>query len=123
MIDESVTPSPTFDFPSFNGDGSLDVSKAEDESSLISLDTQCDLITCDGQFREKGSTDSLSFDSHNAQMSLQSPLKPISQEDYHGFTIQGSNIPTIPCNTGELSLNTTDRDSDNYTSYYHSAKN
>ncbi|XP_043796792.1 rab5 GDP/GTP exchange factor isoform X1 [Apis laboriosa] len=109
LIEDCITPSPTFDFPSFIGDDSFDVSKAEDETSLISLDTQSDFDT-----QQEKSTNDLLVSTHlNLPCSTES-----EQEDYHGFTVQGSNIPTIPCSTGDLSLNTTEMDCDNYTNYF-----
>ncbi|KZC03839.1 PREDICTED: rab5 GDP/GTP exchange factor [Dufourea novaeangliae] len=110
LIDDCVTPSPTFDFPSFMGDDSFDVSKAEDETSLISLDAQCDF---DGQ--QEKSTNELLVPTRLHLASVTEPEK----EGYHGFTIQGSNIPTIPCSTGDLSLNSTEADCENYTNYFH----
>lgn len=104
LIEDSVTPSPTFDFPSFIGDDSLEVSKGEDETSLISLDTQSDLASGDTQLFKKHMTDSLLDECPTPEANLPPVLKPISSEDYHGFTIQGSNIPTIPCSTGDSSL-------------------
>lgn len=109
LIDDCVTPSPTFDFPSFMGDDSFDVSKAEDETSLISLDAQCDF---DIQ-QDKSANELLPTYLH-----LASTTEP-EKEDYHGFTIQGSNIPTIPCSTGDLSLNSTETDCENFTNYFH----
>lgn len=109
LIEDCVTPSPTFDFPSFIGDDSFDVSKAEDETSLISLDAQSDF---DAQ-QEKSSE--LLVSTH---LNLPCTMEP-EQEDYHGFTVQGSNIPTIPCSTGDLSLNSTEADSESYTGYFH----
>lgn len=117
LVEDSVTPSPTFDFPSLIGDDSLEVSKGEDETSLISLDTQSDLAPGEAQLFKKHMTDSLIDESPTSEANLPSVLKPISSEDYHGFTIQGSNIPTIPCHTGD-SITTTDLDSDNYSTYY-----
>jgi len=116
LVEDSVTPSPTFDFPSFIADDSLEVSKGEDETSLISLDTQSDLAPGEAQLFKKHMTDSLLDDCPEA--SLPPVLKPISSDDYHGFTIQGSNIPTIPCNTGDSSITPADLDSDNYSGYY-----
>lgn len=110
LIEDCVTPSPTFDFPSFMGDDSYDVSKAEDETSLISLDTQCDFDTQ----QDKSANELLSA----AHLNLSSATES-EKEDYHGFTIQGSNIPTIPCNTGDSSLNSAEVDCENYTSYFH----
>lgn len=119
LVEDSVTPSPTFDFPSLIGDDSLEVSKGEDETSLISLDTQSDVAPGESQLFKKHMTDSLIDESPTLEANLcPSVLKPISSEDYHGFTIQGSNIPTIPCNTGDSSITTADLDSDNYSSYY-----
>lgn len=109
LMEDCITPSPTFDFPSFIGDDSFDVSKAEDETSLISLDTQSDFDT-----QQEKSTNDLLVSTHlNLPCSTES-----EQEDYHGFTVQGSNIPTIPCSTGDLSLNSTEMDCDNYTNYF-----
>lgn len=119
LVEDSVTPSPTFDFPSLIGDDSLEVSKGEDETSLISLDTQSDLAPGEAQLFKKHMTDSLIDESPTPEANLPSVgMKPISSEDYHGFTIQGSNIPTIPCNTGDSSITTADLDSDNYSNYY-----
>ncbi|XP_017757948.1 PREDICTED: rab5 GDP/GTP exchange factor [Eufriesea mexicana] len=110
LIEDCITPSPTFDFPSFIGDDSFDVSKAEDETSLISLDTQSDFDT-----QQERSTNELLVSTHlNLPCSTES-----EQEDYHGFTVQGSNIPTIPCSTGDLSLNSSELDCENYTGYFH----
>ncbi|XP_053990404.1 rab5 GDP/GTP exchange factor [Hylaeus anthracinus] len=109
-IEDCVTPSPTFDFPSFLGDDSFDVSKTEDETSLISLDTQCDF---DNQ-KEKSKNELLSSTHLNLSSTTES-----ERENYHGFTVQGSSIPTIPCSTGDLSLNSTEMDCENYASYFH----
>lgn len=110
LIEDCITPSPTFDFPSFMGDDSFDVSKAEDETSLISLDTQCDFDT-----QQDKSTNELLVSAH---INLSSTTES-EKEDYHGFTVQGSSIPTIPCNTGDMSLNSVEGDSENYASYFH----
>ncbi|XP_026829022.1 rab5 GDP/GTP exchange factor [Ooceraea biroi] len=118
LVEDSVTPSPTFDFPSFIADDSLEVSKAEDETSLISLDAQSDLASGETQLFKKHMTDSLMDESPTPETNLPPALKPISSEDYHGFTIQGSNIPTIPCNTGDSSITPADLDSENYSNYY-----
>ncbi|XP_017886002.1 rab5 GDP/GTP exchange factor [Ceratina calcarata] len=109
LIEDCVTPSPTFDFPSFIGDDSFDVSKAEDETSLISLDAQSDFDT-----QQEKSNELLVSTHLNLPCTMES-----EQEDYHGFTVQGSNIPTIPCSTGDLSLNSTETDSESYTGYFH----
>ncbi|KAF7403237.1 hypothetical protein HZH68_006031 [Vespula germanica] len=120
LMDDCITPSPTFDFPSFTGDGSLDVSKADDETSLISLDTQCDLLMTDSQLHEKDTPDILLGNSSTSNANLVSSIESIGQEDYHGFTIQGSHIPTIPCSTGDLSINSAELSSDNhYSTYFH----
>ncbi|XP_076233874.1 rabaptin-5-associated exchange factor for Rab5 isoform X3 [Calliopsis andreniformis] len=111
LIEDCVTPSPTFDFPSFMGDDSFDVSKAEDETSLISLDTQCEFDTQ----QEKPTSDLLTSTHLNLSSARES-----EKEDYHGFTIQGSSIPTIPCNTGDLSLNSAEGDTESHTNYFHS---
>lgn len=92
------------------GDDSFDVSKAEDETSLISLDTQCDFDT-----QQDKSTNELLVSAH---INLSSTTES-EKEDYHGFTVQGSSIPTIPCNTGDMSLNSVEGDSENYASYFH----
>jgi len=118
LVEDSVTPSPTFDFPSFIADDSLEVSKAEDETSLISLDTQSDLASGETQLFKKQMADSLMDECLTPEANLPPALKPISSEDYHGFTIQGSNIPTIPCNTGDSSITPADLDSESYSSYY-----
>ncbi|XP_024870780.1 rab5 GDP/GTP exchange factor [Temnothorax curvispinosus] len=118
LVEDSVTPSPTFDFPSFIGDDSLEVSKGEDETSLISLDTQSDLASGETQIFKKHMTDSLLDECPTPEANLPPVLKPISSEDYHGFTIQGSNIPTIPCSTGDSSITPVNLDSDNYSGYY-----
>ncbi|CAK9822055.1 Rab5 GDP/GTP exchange factor [Anthophora retusa] len=110
LMEDCVTPSPTFDFPSFIGDDSFDVSKAEDETSLISLDTQSDFDT-----QQEKSANELLVSTH-----LNLPCTTESEEeDYHGFTVQGSNIPTIPCNTGDLSLNSAEVEHENYATYFH----
>lgn len=116
-FDDFVTPSPTFDFTPFASNYALDSSKGDDENSLISLDSQNDMVDC--PLAEKSSTDSLLDDSQTADSNLPSPLKPIvsNQEDYHGFSIQGSNIPTIPCSTGDLFLNPMDFESENYSGF------
>lgn len=103
-----VTPSPTFDFPPFASNYTLDCGKGDDETSLISLDSQNDMVDC--PLAEKSSTDSLLDEIQIADSNLPSPIKPTTSihEDYHGFSIQGSNIPTIPCSTGDLSLNSND---------------
>lgn len=118
LVEDSVTPSPTFDFPSFIGDDSLEVSRGEDETSLISLDTQSDLASGEAQLFKRHTADSLMDESPMPEVNLPPALKPISAEDYHGFTIQGSNIPTIPCNTGDSSKTSADLDSDNYPNYF-----
>lgn len=118
LVEDSVTPSPTFDFPSFIGDDSLEVSRGEDETSLISLDTQSDLAPGEIPLFKKHTTDSLMDECLTPETSLPPALKPINCEDYHGFTIQGSNIPTIPCNTGDSSKASTDLDSNNYSNYF-----
>ncbi|XP_066584311.1 rab5 GDP/GTP exchange factor [Prorops nasuta] len=104
LLEDCITPSPTFDFPSFTGDCSLDISKADDEASLISLDTQYDLGLSDSQLHDREGSSSFLDVSQNSNTILASPSKPANLEDYQGFTIQGSNIPTIPCSTGDLSL-------------------
>ncbi|XP_012143490.1 rabaptin-5-associated exchange factor for Rab5 isoform X2 [Megachile rotundata] len=109
LIEDCVTPSPTFDFPSFIGDDSFDVSKAEDETSLISLDTQSDF-----NIQQEKSTSELVSTHLNACSTAES-----QKEDYHGFTIQGSNIPTIPCSTGDLSFTSVESDCENYKDYLH----
>lgn len=109
LIEDCVTPSPTFDFPSFIGDDSFDVSKAEDETSLISLDTQSDF-----NMQQEKSTSELVSTHLNACSTAES-----QKEDYHGFTIQGSNIPTIPCSTGDLSFTSVESDCENYKDYLH----
>ncbi|XP_012262918.1 rab5 GDP/GTP exchange factor [Athalia rosae] len=121
-IDDCITPSPTFDFPPFDSDGGLHGSKGDDDTSLISLDTQCDLTTEESYIQDKDSSDSLLDQSQGSSANLPSLLKPVcpAREDYHGFSIQGTNIPTIPCNTGDLSLNrSSDLDGDNYSGYFH----
>ncbi|XP_076640083.1 rabaptin-5-associated exchange factor for Rab5 [Colletes latitarsis] len=110
LIENCVTPSPTFDFPSFVVDGSFDASKAEDETSLISLDTQCDFDSQKEKFKNDLSV--------STRLNLSSTAES-EKEDYHGFTVQGSSIPTIPCSTGDLSLNSTEMDCENYPSYFH----
>ena len=116
-IDVFVTPSPTFDFTPFASNYALDSSKGEDETSLISLDSQNDMVDC--PVAEKSSTDSLLDDSRVVDSNLPTPLKPTasSHEDYHGFSIQGSNIPTIPCSIGDLPLNPMDSESENYSGF------
>ncbi|XP_046143379.1 rab5 GDP/GTP exchange factor isoform X1 [Osmia bicornis bicornis] len=109
LIEDCVTPSPTFDFPSFIGDDSFDVSKAEDETSLISLDTQSDF-----NIQPEKSTSELVSTHLNVSSTTDS-----QKEDYHGFTVQGSNIPTIPCSTGDLSFTSVEADCENYTDYFH----
>ncbi|XP_011308955.1 rab5 GDP/GTP exchange factor [Fopius arisanus] len=118
-IDDCITPSPTFDFPPFV-DCCLDTSKPDDDTSLISLDAQCDFSSVDLEPMEK-TPDSLLDNSHGSTSNLPSPLTPgLFTEDYQGFTLQGSNIPTIPCSTGDLSLTSNDRDTDNYANYFKS---
>ena len=116
-INDFVTPSPIFDFPPFSSNYALESSKGEDETSLISLDSQNDMV--DYPLGKKSSTDSLLDDTQTSDSNLPSPLKPIASthEDYHGFSIQGSNIPTIPCSTGDLSLNSMDLESKNYSGF------
>lgn len=120
-IEDCITPSPTFDFPPFDSDGGLHGSKGDDDTSLISLDTQCDLTTEELFLQDKDTSDSLLDESQASSVNLPSPLKPVcpAREDYHGFSIQGTNIPTIPCNTGDLSLNVSDLETDNYSGYFH----
>lgn len=119
-IEDCITPSPTFDFPPFESDG-LHGGKGDDDTSLISLDTQCDLTAEESFLQDKDATDSLLDESQASSVNLPSPLKPVCpmREDYHGFSIQGSNIPTIPCNTGDSSLNPSDLEADNYSGYFH----
>ncbi|XP_046734225.1 rab5 GDP/GTP exchange factor isoform X2 [Diprion similis] len=120
-IEDCITPSPTFDFPAFDSDGGLHGSKGDDDTSLISLDTQCDLTAEESYLQDRDNSDSLLDESQASGTNLPSPLKPVCslREDYHGFSIQGSNIPTIPCNTGDLSHNTSDLEADNYSGYFH----
>lgn len=106
ILEDCITPSPTFDFPSFVGDDSFDVSRAEDETSLISLDTQSD-------FQEPSRGDK----SHDDTLGSSISCEP-EREDYHGFTVQGSNIPTIPCSTGDLSINSINIEPDSYPVYF-----
>ncbi|XP_057321221.1 rab5 GDP/GTP exchange factor [Microplitis mediator] len=117
-MDDCITPSPTFDFPPFV-DCCLDTTKPDDDTSLISLDVQCDYSSNDNDQMDKTS-DKFIDNSHGFTSNLPSPLTPVSiiGEDYHGFTLQGSTIPTIPCNTGDLAHNTTDHDTDNYSNYF-----
>lgn len=117
-MDDCITPSPTFDFPPFV-DCCLDTTKPDDDTSLISLDVQCDYSSNDNDQMDKTS-DKFIDNSHGFTSNLPSPLTPASiiGEDYHGFTLQGSTIPTIPCNTGDLAHNTTDHDTDNYSNYF-----
>lgn len=118
LVEDSVTPSPTFDFASFVCDN-LELSRGEDETSLISLDTQSDLATGEtSQLFKKHTTDSLMDECPTPEANLPPALKPISSEDYHGFTIQGSHIPTIPCNTGDSSKTSADLDTDSYSNYF-----
>ncbi|KAI4501376.1 hypothetical protein M0802_003749 [Mischocyttarus mexicanus] len=120
LMEDCITPSPTFDFPSFTGDCSLDISKADDETSLISLDTQCDLLMTDSQLHDKDTPDTLLGNSNTSGANLVSSIASLGQEDYHGFTIQGSHIPTIPCSTGDLSINSAELSSDShYSTYFH----
>lgn len=124
-----ITPSPTFDFPPFSDDCCLDGSRADDETSLISLETQSDFMMGSEtqtqlQADEKSIAESLIDNSpHNQATNLPSPMKPAPRnsssltEDYHGFTLQGSTIQTIPCDTGDLS-HATDHESDPYSTYY-----
>ncbi|XP_015116628.1 rab5 GDP/GTP exchange factor [Diachasma alloeum] len=118
-IDDCITPSPTFDFPPFV-DCCLDTSKPDDDTSLISLDAQCEFSSVDMDPMEKATPDSLLDNSHGSTSNLPSPLTPagLITEDYHGFTLQGSTIPTIPCNTGDLSLTSNGHDNDNYSNYF-----
>ncbi|KAK0078384.1 hypothetical protein PV325_002556 [Microctonus aethiopoides] len=118
-IDDCITPSPTFDFPTFI-DCCLDTTKPDDDTSLISLDAQCDYSNNDNDLQEKSTPDSLLDKSHGTTSNLPSPLSPVGLigEDYHGFTLQGSTIPTIPCNTGDLSYNSADHELDNHTNYF-----
>ncbi|XP_032686696.1 rab5 GDP/GTP exchange factor [Odontomachus brunneus] len=119
LVEDSVTPSPTFDFTSFICDN-LEFSRGgEDDTSLISLDTQSDLATGEtSQSFKKHTTDSLMDECPTPEANLPPALKPITSEDYHGFTIQGSHIPTIPCNTGDSSKTSTDLDTDSYSNYF-----
>lgn len=78
LIEDCITPSPTFDFPSFIGDDSFDVSKAEDETSLVSLNTQSDFDT-----QQERSANELLVPTHlNLPCSTE-----LEQEDYHGLKI------------------------------------
>lgn len=120
-IEDCITPSPTFDFSPFDSDGGLHGNKGDDDTSLISLDTQCDLTGEESFLQDKDTSDSLLDESQASGPNLPSPLKPVCpiREDYHGFSIQGSNIPTIPCNTGDLSHNSAELEADNYSGYFH----
>lgn len=105
LLEDYTSPSPTFDFSPFTGDYGMDNnSRADDDTSLISLDPQNDSLTSDGH--PSDAPGSLLDDAQSSDMNLPSPIKPVvpSSEDYYGFTIQGSNIPTIPCSTGADSL-------------------
>ncbi|CAG5088139.1 Similar to Rabgef1: Rab5 GDP/GTP exchange factor (Mus musculus) [Cotesia congregata] len=117
-MDDCITPSPTFDFPPFV-DCCLDTTKPDDDTSLISLDVQCDFSSNDNDQMDKTS-DKFIDNSHGFASNLPSPLTPVSLigEDYHGFTLQGSTIPTISCNTGDLAHNPNDHDTDNYSNYF-----
>lgn len=119
---EYSTPSPTFDFPLFGGNYGIESGKGEDDTSLISLDPHSDNISNDFQVTEKSTPNSLLDDVQYGDDNLPSPLKPTASmhEDYHGFSIQGSTIPTIPCSTGDLSLNSlsSEAKSNNYSSYH-----
>ncbi|OXU25499.1 hypothetical protein TSAR_000309 [Trichomalopsis sarcophagae] len=119
---EYSTPSPTFDFPLFGGNYGIESGKGEDDTSLISLDPHSDNVSNDFQVTEKSTPNSLLDDVQYGDDNLPSPLKPTAsmQEDYHGFSIQGSTIPTIPCSTGDLSLNSlsSETDSNNYLNYH-----
>ncbi|XP_058806155.1 rab5 GDP/GTP exchange factor [Phymastichus coffea] len=108
------TPSPTFDFPLFG----MDIGKGDDDTSLISLDPHSDSTSNDFQVPEKSTPNSLLDDIQYSNENLPSPLKPTTslQEDYHGFAIQGSTIPTIPCNTGDSSYNSSELYSENFSS-------
>lgn len=114
------TPSPTFDFPMFG----IEIGKGDDDTSLISLDPHSDNASNDFQIPEKGTPNNLLDDLQYSSDNLPSPLKPMTslQEDYHGFSIQGSNIPTIPCSTGDLSYSSSDLDSQNCSSSHKNSK-
>lgn len=125
-IDDCATPSPTFDFPAF-----MDCSeqnKQDDNTSLISLDGQCDYSSGDNdnsinhQHNKIINDNNLMDNGQGRASNLPSPLTPAGGQidnEYHGFTLQGSTIPTIPCNTGDLSINANSHDADNYSSYFH----
>ena len=100
----------------------MESGKGDDDTSLISLDPHGDNISNDIQIAEKCSSNNLLDDMQCSDENLPSPLKPIAslQDDYHGFSLQGSTIPTIPCNTGDLSFNSasSEMNSDNYSTYH-----
>ncbi|KMR00782.1 rab5 gdp gtp exchange factor [Lasius niger] len=79
LVEDSVTPSPTFDFPSLIGDDSLEVSKGEDETSLISLDTQSDLAPGEAQLFKKHMTDSLIDESPTPEANLPSTPNAVNR--------------------------------------------
>ncbi|KAL7305242.1 hypothetical protein TKK_0002627 [Trichogramma kaykai] len=49
----------------------------------------------------------------NKNLSFSSIRMNMISEDYHGFSVQGSSIPTIPCNTGDFAFNLNVEDNSN----------
>ncbi|XP_011494921.1 PREDICTED: rab5 GDP/GTP exchange factor, partial [Ceratosolen solmsi marchali] len=117
---EYSTPSPTFDFSLFEDNYKLESVKGDDNTSLISLDLHSNSINNEFQIPEETASINLLDDLQNNSENLPSPLKPSTsmQQDYHGFSIQGSTIPIIPCNTGDLLFNSNSEEiSNNYPNY------
>ncbi|XP_012275350.1 rab5 GDP/GTP exchange factor [Orussus abietinus] len=115
-VHQGVTPSPTFEFPYFDRHNELDSSQADDDISLISLDPRYDFTT-ESYFQDKATSDSSLDESHNYGTSRPT-VRNSAQADYHGFAVQGSSIPTIPCNTGDLSSISSELESDSYSGYH-----
>jgi hypothetical protein len=100
------TPS-TFDFTLIGSNYELESEKENDNTSFINLDPYTHSISNEFQKIEMRTSNSLLDDLQSSNENLPSPLKPTAsmQESYHGFSIQGSTIPTIPCSTGDLLFN------------------
>lgn len=115
--EDSVTPSPTFDFNLYdNSISSFDMNKGEDETSLISLDAQCDLVTNEQLLGKNDASDNLSYNnSDESNTRLLTSLEPISQEDYNNYPRSSSNTSDMTHNRDDLSSHSTDFESD----YFH----
>lgn len=81
---------------------------SKDTRDFITLDPSHLIKSNELQFSEASSSNNLLDDFQSSDNNLPSPLKPATLlcDDYHGFSVQGSHIPTIPCSTGDLSYKT-----------------